>query len=71
VALVAGGRVVATGTHRDQVTARDATGAANRAVVSRAEDEPAAPTTATVTATAAPTTTATTDEEDRREAARR
>jgi ABC-type multidrug transport system fused ATPase/permease subunit len=71
VALVAGGRVVATGTHRDLVTARDATGAAYRAVVSRAEDEPAAPTTATVTATAAPTTTATTDEEDRREAARR
>ena len=64
VALVAGGRVVATGTHRDLVTARDATGATYRSVVSRADDEPAhAP------ADAAPTTT--TDEEDRREAARR
>jgi len=69
VALVAGGRVVATGTHRDLVTARDATGAAYRAVVSRAEDEPAAPTPTTAATTA--TTTATTDEEDRREAARR
>lgn len=37
VALVAGGRVVATGTHRDLVTARDATGAAYRAVVSRTD----------------------------------
>ncbi|MET0434479.1 MAG: ABC transporter ATP-binding protein [Cellulomonas sp.] len=79
VALVAGGRVVATGTHRDLVTARDATGAAYRSVVSRAEDEPAEDTragspavpTAPTAATTAPTTTATTDEEDRREAARR
>jgi ABC-type multidrug transport system fused ATPase/permease subunit len=62
VALVAAGRVVATGTHRDLVTAQDATGAAYRSVVSRADDE-AAP------ADAAPTTT--TDEEGRREAARR
>lgn len=62
VALVVGGRVVATGTHRDLVTARDATGAAYRSVVSRADDEPAG-------ADPAPATT--TDEEDRREAARR
>jgi ABC-type lipopolysaccharide export system ATPase subunit len=62
VALVAAGRVVATGTHRDLVTAQDATGAAYRSVVSRADDE-AAP------ADAAPTTT--TDEEGRRDAARR
>lgn len=62
VVLVAGGRVVATGTHRDLVTASDATGAAYRSVVSRADDEPAA-------TDPAPTTT--TDEEDRREAARR
>ncbi len=78
VALVAGGRVVATGTHRDLVTARDATGAAYRAVVSRAEDDHAdapagtpAAEGATPTATTTTTTTATTDEEDRREAARR
>lgn len=38
VALVAGGRVVATGRHRDLVAARDATGAAYRSVVSRADD---------------------------------
>lgn len=72
VALVAGGRVVATGTHRDLVTARDATGAAYRAVVSRAEDDDAGTPdgrTATTTTTAA--TAPTTDEEDRREAARR
>ncbi len=62
VALVAAGRVVATGTHRDLVTAQDATGAAYRSVVSRADDEAAR-------ADAAPTTT--TDEEGRREAARR
>ncbi|MBD3779653.1 MAG: ATP-binding cassette domain-containing protein, partial [Micrococcales bacterium] len=37
VALVAGGRVVATGRHRDLVAARDATGAAYRAVVSRTD----------------------------------
>lgn len=41
VALVTGGRVVATGTHRDLVTATDAVGAAYRAVVSRTEDAPA------------------------------
>ncbi len=75
VALVAGGRVVATGTHRDLVTARDATGAAYRSVVSRAEDEQgddARPGTPAGDG-AIPTTTtpATTDEEDRREAARR
>jgi len=70
VALVAGGRVVATGTHRDLVTARDATGAAYRAVVSRAEDEPATtPTTTTPPTT--PTTTAPTPEGDRPEAAPR
>ncbi len=78
VALVAGGRVVATGTHRDLVTARDATGAAYRSVVSRAEDEHAdaragtpAADGATPAAATTTTTTATTDEEDRREAARR
>ncbi|WP_308281644.1 ABC transporter ATP-binding protein [Cellulomonas sp. PS-H5] len=74
VALVAGGRVVATGTHRDLVTARDATGAAYRAVVSRAEDDHAEDPragTSTDDANATTTTTATTDEEDRREAARR
>lgn len=37
VALVTGGRVVATGRHRDLVAARDAAGAAYRAVVSRAD----------------------------------
>lgn len=37
VALVADGRVVATGRHRDLVAARDATGAAYRAVVSRTD----------------------------------
>jgi ABC-type multidrug transport system fused ATPase/permease subunit len=63
VALVAGGRVVATGAHRDLVTARDATGAAYRSVVSRAEDDPADAATGTPTPA--------TDEEDRREAARR
>ena len=68
VALVAGGRVVATGTHRDLVTARDATGAAYRSVVSRTEDEPDDQ-PAGAPADAAPTPT--TDEEDRREAARR
>jgi ABC-type bacteriocin/lantibiotic exporter with double-glycine peptidase domain len=41
VALVDGGRVVATGTHRDLVTATDGAGAAYRAVVSRTEDAPA------------------------------
>ncbi len=43
VALVAGGRVVATGRHRDLVSARDAVGAAYRAVVSRADDPEAPP----------------------------
>ncbi|GIG35318.1 multidrug ABC transporter permease [Cellulomonas pakistanensis] len=82
VALVAGGRVVATGTHRELVTARDAAGAAYRAVVSRAEDEPAgtpaddAPAghdahPAGDTPPDDPTAPTTTDEEDRREAARR
>lgn len=66
VALVAGGRVVATGTHRDLVTARDAIGAAYRAVVSRADDEPADGPADPGTPSAT-----TTDEEDRREAARR
>jgi ABC-type multidrug transport system fused ATPase/permease subunit len=37
VALVVDGRVLATGRHHDLITARDATGAAYRAVVSRAE----------------------------------
>jgi ABC-type multidrug transport system fused ATPase/permease subunit len=41
VALVDDGRVVATGTHRDLVTATDGVGAAYRAVVSRTEDAPA------------------------------
>jgi ABC-type multidrug transport system fused ATPase/permease subunit len=41
VALVADGRVVATGTHRALVTATDGAGAAYRAVVSRTEDAPA------------------------------
>lgn len=41
VALVADGRVVATGTHRDLVTAADGLGTAYRAVVSRTEDAPA------------------------------
>ena len=41
VALVDGGRVVATGTHRDLVTATDGAGATYRAVVSRTEDAPA------------------------------
>lgn len=40
VALVTGGRVLATGTHRDLVTAADGVGAAYRAVVSRTEDAP-------------------------------
>lgn len=66
VALVSGGRVVATGTHRELVTARDAVGAAYRAVVSRAEDDPAPTPTA-----AQPDADARTTEEDRREAARR
>lgn len=39
VALVTGGRVVATGRHRDLVAARDATGAAYRAVVSRTDHQ--------------------------------
>jgi ABC-type bacteriocin/lantibiotic exporter with double-glycine peptidase domain len=61
VALVADGRVVATGRHHDLVTARDAVGAAYRAVVSRTEadaapDAPAAhapaPTATTGTARA-------------------
>lgn len=66
VALVSGGRVVATGTHRELVTARDAVGAAYRAVVSRAEGDPAPTPTA-----AQPDADARTTEEDRREAARR
>jgi len=74
VALVADGRVVATGSHRDLVTARDATGAAYRAVVSRAEADADAADLDAAEAHApdAPgTDPATTDEEDRSEAARR
>lgn len=59
VALVDGGRVVATGTHRALVAARDAAGAAYRAVVSRTED-PGQDDPGTTDRT-----------EDRREAARR
>jgi ABC-type multidrug transport system fused ATPase/permease subunit len=66
VALVRDGRVVATGRHRDLVTAADDVGRAYRAVVSRADDpaDDAAP-------RPGPGTEPSTDQEAPREAARR